>query len=41
MKIKQKNCEENPKVDNSHSNEEMDQPLNCDICDSPLKSKRS
>ena len=40
MKIKQKNCEENPKVENSHSNEEMDQ-LKCDICDSPFKSKGS
>ena len=41
MKIKQKNFEENPKVENSHSNEVMDESLKCDICDSPFKSEGS
>ena len=39
MKIDQEICGENPEIVNSHSEEEMDQPLRCDICDSPFKSE--
>ena len=39
MKIDQEICGENPEIENSHSEEEMDQPLRCDICDSPFKSE--
>ena len=39
MKIKQESSEENPERETSNSSDRMDQSLNCDFCDSTLKSK--